>query len=199
MAVMLGVIMTVTACASKRVAPNRAGEIYRVPWGALPVESWDQSVSKSFLEDMREGDKTYLEEFRKKNPDKRLQFNILALSGGGFHGAYGAGVLTGWTASGKRPEFGTVTGISTGALMATAAFLGSEHDYMLRHYTKITAEDIYREEGIALLGESVRDTAPLRKTTPWAAWGLQPSGIFTCGVTDLLRSGILTCCLSWAS
>ena len=167
MAVMLGVIMTLTACVTKRVAPPPAGEIYRVPWGALPVESWDQNVSKSFLQDLSEGDKTYLEELRSKNPNKRLQFNMLALSGGGSHGAYGAGVLTGWTASGKRPEFGTVTGISTGALMATAAFLGSEYDYMLRRYTKITNEDIYREEGIALfalLGESVRDTAPLRKT-----------------------------------
>ena len=48
MAVMLGVIMTLTACVTKRVAPPPAGEIYRVPWGALPVESWDQNVSKSF-------------------------------------------------------------------------------------------------------------------------------------------------------
>ena len=164
MAVMLGVIMTLTACVTKRVAPPPAGGIYRVPWGALPVESWDQNVSKSFLQDLSEGDKTYLEELRSKNPNKRLQFNMLALSGGGSHGAYGAGVLTGWTASGKRQEFGTVTGISTGALMATAAFLGSEYDYMLRRYTKITNEDIYRKEGFALLGESVRDTAPLRKT-----------------------------------
>lgn len=54
--------------------------------------------------------------------------SILALSGGGANGAYGAGVLVGWTASGARPEFSVVTGVSTGALAAPFAFLGSEWD-----------------------------------------------------------------------
>ena len=49
----------------------------------------------------------------------------LALSGGGADGAYGAGVLNGWTASGTRPEFTVVSGVSTGALIAPFAFLGS--------------------------------------------------------------------------
>src|SRR5262245_56418969 len=48
----------------------------------------------------------------------------LAISGGGENGAYGAGLLTGWTALGTRPEFKGVTGVSTGALMAPFAFLG---------------------------------------------------------------------------
>jgi hypothetical protein len=47
--------------------------------------------------------------------------NFLALSGGGSDGAFGAGVLAGWTASGKRPEFDIVTGVSTGALTAGPA------------------------------------------------------------------------------
>lgn len=48
----------------------------------------------------------------------------LAISGGGDNGAYGAGLLNGWTATGKRPEFKLVTGVSTGALIAPFAFLG---------------------------------------------------------------------------
>src|SRR5262245_18554935 len=44
--------------------------------------------------------------------------NFLALSGGGADGAFGAGVLAGWTAKGTRPEFDVVTGVSTGALTA---------------------------------------------------------------------------------
>jgi hypothetical protein len=48
----------------------------------------------------------------------------LALSGGGADGAYGAGVLNGWTASGTRPEFTIVSGVSTGALISPFAFLG---------------------------------------------------------------------------
>src|SRR5262245_38241697 len=54
--------------------------------------------------------------------------NLLVLSGGGMNGAYTAGVLKGWTDSGKRPVFDVVTGISTGALIAPFALLGPEYD-----------------------------------------------------------------------
>lgn len=59
-------------------------------------------------------------------------FNVLALSGGGANGAYGAGVLAGWTSTGKRPEFDIVTGVSTGALTAPFAFLGPTWDDRLK-------------------------------------------------------------------
>src|SRR5512134_1019419 len=44
--------------------------------------------------------------------------DLLAVSGGGDKGAFGAGLLCGWSASGSRPRFKAVTGISTGALIA---------------------------------------------------------------------------------
>ena len=44
--------------------------------------------------------------------------NFLAISGGGDNGAFAAGVLAGLTASGKRPVFRVVTGISAGALIS---------------------------------------------------------------------------------
>src|SRR5262249_31607986 len=53
---------------------------------------------------------------------------ILAISGGAYDGAYGAGVINGWTASGTRPRFTVVTGVSAGALIAPFAFLGPEYD-----------------------------------------------------------------------
>jgi hypothetical protein len=53
---------------------------------------------------------------------------ILALSGGGANGAYGAGVIVGWSQSGDRPHFDVVTGVSTGALAAPFAFLGPDWD-----------------------------------------------------------------------
>ena len=56
----------------------------------------------------------------------------LAISGGGDNGADGAGFLNGWTASGTRPQFKVVTGISTGALIAPFAFLGPKYDYVLQ-------------------------------------------------------------------
>jgi hypothetical protein len=62
-------------------------------------------------------------------PERRRQpFAYLALSGGGGDGAYGAGVLNGWTESGTRPEFTMVSGVSTGALIAPFAFLGPTYD-----------------------------------------------------------------------
>jgi len=57
---------------------------------------------------------------------------MLALSGGGANGAFGAGVLFGWTEVGSRPEFNVVTGVSTGALIAPFAFLGAQWDAELK-------------------------------------------------------------------
>ncbi len=54
--------------------------------------------------------------------------NALAISSGGANGAYGAGILVGWTKSGARPRFDIVTGVSTGALIAPLAFAGSAWD-----------------------------------------------------------------------
>jgi predicted acylesterase/phospholipase RssA len=69
--------------------------------------------------------------------------NYLAISGGGSNGAFGAGLLNGWTESGTRPDFQMVTGISTGALIAPFAFLGPDYDYVLKEvYTTISTEDI---------------------------------------------------------
>lgn len=68
----------------------------------------------------------------------------LLLSGGGGDGAFGAGILCGWSAAGTRPQFKLVTGISTGALIAPFAFLGPEYDAKLKEaYTTISDKDIY--------------------------------------------------------
>ncbi len=59
------------------------------------------------------------------------EMNVLALSGGGSVGAFGAGALIGLGHRGQRPEFQVVTGVSTGALIAPFAFLGPEWDRQL--------------------------------------------------------------------
>ena len=58
---------------------------------------------------------------------------LLALSGGGANGAYGAGVLIGWSERGDRPKFDIVTGVSTGALSAPFAFLGEDWNDQLEN------------------------------------------------------------------
>ena len=93
------------------------------------------------------------------------QQNILVLSGGGSHGAFGAGVLAGWSETGTRPQFDVVTGVSTGALMATFAFLGPAYDAKLRQvYTSLDDKDIYKNRGLAgLFKGAIYNQAPLMK------------------------------------
>ena len=91
----------------------------------------------------------------------------LALSGGGEDGAFGAGLLVGWTETGTRPEFKLVTGISTGALSAPFAFLGPDYDDELAAvYTDVTSADIFDERGFlaAVYDDAMADTLPLRGT-----------------------------------
>lgn len=77
--------------------------------------------------------------------------NVLAISGGGSNGAYGAGVLVGWTEAGDRPDFDIVTGVSTGALTAPFAFLGKDWDRRLSEaYTSNAADRILQKRGLDL-------------------------------------------------
>lgn len=96
--------------------------------------------------------------------DRLPPANFLAISGGGDDGAFGAGLLVGWTATGTRPEFHVVTGISTGALTAPFAFLGPEYDGALKEvYTTISADDVFADRPFtaALLNDAMADTSPL--------------------------------------
>ncbi|QIG48933.1 patatin [Nordella sp. HKS 07] len=90
---------------------------------------------------------------------------FLAISGGGSNGAFGAGLLVGWTAAGTRPHFDIVTGVSTGSLIAPFAFVGSAYDRHLREvYTETSGKDIYKTKGIlSIIGsESAADNTPLK-------------------------------------
>jgi hypothetical protein len=90
---------------------------------------------------------------------------ILSLSGGSDKGAFSAGLLDAWTRRGDRPQFDVVTGVSTGALIAPFAFLGSGEDRTLNEiYTNISRKDIFRKRGIvgAIRKGGAADTSPLQ-------------------------------------
>ena len=92
---------------------------------------------------------------------------MLSLSGGGDNGAFGAGLLVGWTAHGDRPKFKLVTGVSTGALIAPLVFLGPEYDAALTDvYTNIGPSKIFEKRFIlaALTEDALSDTTPLYET-----------------------------------
>jgi predicted patatin/cPLA2 family phospholipase len=98
-------------------------------------------------------------------PDAQLPTaRFLAVSGGGDNGAFGAGLLVGWTEAGDRPEFQVVTGVSTGALIAPFAFVGPAYDKQLRDvYTTISADDVFSERGLVggIFDDAMADTTPL--------------------------------------
>jgi hypothetical protein len=92
--------------------------------------------------------------------------SYLAISGGGDNGAFGAGLLNGWTATGDRPTFKLVTGTSTGALIAPFAFLGPSYDATIKSiYTGINLSDIAMKRSPlwVVFGDAMSDNTPLKK------------------------------------
>ncbi|ACL60647.1 patatin-like phospholipase family protein [Methylobacterium nodulans] len=112
----------VAACSSIPRVPYTAAEaaVATVPGQAPTIRYWADAPASAFAGVSRAA------------TSQREPFTYLALSGGGGDGAYGAGVLNGWTESGRRPVFTLVSGVSTGALIAPFAFLGPAYDATLR-------------------------------------------------------------------
>jgi hypothetical protein len=100
---------------------------------------------------------------RTQSPQEPI--SILALSGGGAGGAFGAGAIVGLTQSGKRPEFAVVTGVSAGALIAPYAFLGPAWDrHLTEIYTSGTGEHVLHSRGLgAIFGSSMYSGGPLKE------------------------------------
>ncbi|MCJ2081776.1 patatin-like phospholipase family protein [Methylobacterium sp. J-090] len=109
-----------------------------VPGMDLSVRAYADAAEKTFTE------------MAARPENKKVPFAYLALSGGGGDGAYGAGILNGWTESGKRPEFSLVSGVSTGALIAPFAFVGPEYDAVLKDiYTSGVASTLVQSPSVA--------------------------------------------------
>lgn len=134
----------------------------------LAVRTIDAPVERVVDPRIRPGDQVRVNEVVEMFTHRLAQDgsgSVLAMSGGGANGAFGAGVLVGWSEAGTRPEFDIVTGISTGALAAPFAFLGSEWDDELREaYTGGGADGLLSARALAgLVRPSLFSSAPLRK------------------------------------
>lgn len=140
-------------------AMTRAGPL--VDLSAPPGEN--RAVDQSVVNQLLDRDHPNHDALPPSTGEKRYQ--ILAMSGGAVYGAYTVGVLNGWTRTGERPNFDVVTGISTGGLIATLAFLGPANDGQLAElYTTITSDDVYHNRPkIALLwSDSAASSKPLK-------------------------------------
>lgn len=134
------------------------------------IRFWADEAPAFLSDSLKERINDYIQsnmEYRRKN-GAFPQIHFLALSGGGDGGAFGAGVLNGWTQNGSRPDFAIVTGVSTGALIAPFAFLGSKYDHHVREaYLSASPETIYLRDFFTVFdgitgGAALVDNQPLR-------------------------------------
>jgi hypothetical protein len=101
-----------------------------------------RAIGVHFLEALR----------RRRGASMDGTLNILALSGGGAGGAFGAGALVGLSERGERPQFDIVTGVSAGALIAPFAFLGPAWDAQLTDaFLGPRAEHLLDSRGVRVL------------------------------------------------
>jgi hypothetical protein len=160
-------VITAAGCAGNQPRLDAApADVYATPVGFKGIRYWGDSELKKLDQAIAER-REQLARAAKTDPTINLKHaDYLAISGGGSNGAYGAGLLVGWTAKGNRPRFEVVTGISTGSLSAPFAFLGPAYDGQLtKIYTDIDTKDILTKKGPlqGLFGESMADNAPLKK------------------------------------
>lgn len=94
-----------------------------------------------------------------------VPFDVLTLTGGGSRGAFGTGLLVGWTKKGDIPKFDIITGISTGAVMAPFIFLGDEELKKVEHfYTKTNTEEVFTNTWLNFFGDGyIMNAKPLKK------------------------------------
>ena len=163
---LLVLLLVGQACsAPKRMeaVPSELEDKANIP-GMPDVRYWTGESDEFFrdgVESFRR-EQAFLAKSGHKGPLPIAEF--LAVSGGGDNGAFGAGLLVGWTAAGNRPQFKGVSGISTGALIAPFAFLGPAYDEQLKEvYTNVSPKDILKRRSIisAIFRDSMADNAPL--------------------------------------
>ena len=161
----LMVIAVVAGCGSLPRTPVPVDHMLDAQIPGMPgIRSFGMKHSPAFQANLVQSIQAELEDVYCTMPDGTPGYCVLALSGGGATGAFGAGFLNGWSASGSRPTFKLVTGISTGALIAPFAFLGPDYDPQLKEaFTTIESENIFIFRGLlrALTSGSFAKTVPL--------------------------------------
>ncbi len=154
------------AMVSHNPVPREIAARAQIP-GFPNVRRWSNQETPEFVADMVKSRDQMMAYF-KAHPEEPppTHTDILAISGGGENGAFGAGLLCGWTQKGDRPKFRLVTGISIGALIAPFAFVGSSCDEKLRDAcTTISSRDLFTLKPLlSIVGsDSLTDNTPMRE------------------------------------
>jgi len=163
------IVLLIEGCAiPERKVAVPSGQTTKAEVPGIPgIRYWSEIDSEPMA---REGEKSARREkellIRSGHRGPFPTAHFLALSGGGDNGAFGAGLLVGWTAAGNRPTFKAVTGISIGALIAPFAFLGPKYDDRLRAiFTTAGPKDIFEKRSIlaAVFDDAMATNRPLQK------------------------------------
>ncbi len=161
-------MVLLSGCAAQLVrTPVPLSLVDEVQVVGLPdVRYWGDALPKHIRQKMRLSyQQTKAARPHQFKNGRRISANFLAISGGGSDGAFGAGLLKGWSDSGMRPEFDLVTGISTGALAAPFVFLGPAYDRELEEiYTKYSTKELVQPQVLAGLlgGSSIADASQFK-------------------------------------
>ena len=164
---LLAVILIVNTqgCASvpkRNPVPEAQSQVAQIP-GIPMARFWGDQLPP----DLDKRLAYYKAQVRANNPEAiGRPHNYLAISGGGPDGAFGAGLLVGWTEAGDRPGFTIVTGISTGALIAPFAFLGPPYDMHLKDvYTTVSTEELIEVRGFLkiITGDAATSSKPMQE------------------------------------
>jgi predicted acylesterase/phospholipase RssA len=165
---MITAALSLSGCGTllRNAVPTELMPVAMIP-GMPDVRAWAGRVSPAMEDDLARAFEQESERDFPRSADGLVRYPHLALSGGGPNGAFGAGLLNGWTSSGQRPVFKIVTGVSTGSLIAPLAFLGPEFDDDVRKfYTQTVSGDVFARAPLLLRllsGEALADTGPLAR------------------------------------
>lgn len=161
-------LLALGACGSLPRQPAAEPPISRVTvmdFEGDPIRFVAFEPNNGFAESIAESFRTEAPDCYETGPQGERIYNYLSISGGGSDGAFGAGLLNGWTESGGRPRFKVVTGVSTGSLIAPFAFLGPAYDDELEaSYTTVDSSRIFIARSLLhlLWSESAASTEPLQ-------------------------------------
>ena len=155
------VLAPAAGCGQVTRHPVPVGLMERAVVPGMPdgVRAWGDEYSPAFQQSVLRSVRQAAAAYGTHPP-----IDVLAISGGGSNGAFGAGVLCGWSDRGDRPPFRLVTGVSAGAILAPFAFLGPAYDHQMRQMaTTISDEQVFESKGLltAFTSDSLTDTAPL--------------------------------------
>ncbi len=161
---LVAVVCFLSGCGTMRHAVPSSLETAAIIPGMGGVRGFGDAPDEALIKDLNES-------FKQESPNQyrkgaTMVYPVLLISGGGANGAYGAGLLNGWSERGTRPKFKIVTGISTGALIAPYAFLGSDYDGQLKElYTTMSTKNIASKKGplAVLTSDSLESNRPLAR------------------------------------